>query len=109
MPEPLAGRSEPGVVRRQTSLSANRPVCLRDQSKTGGRFGYLSGSSKQEPAQNPQIDRIHLLAVGPFLRRLQDHGPGPEAWVVEQKAKGLESEVPLADVGMPVHPAALGF
>src|SRR5262245_26097800 len=55
---------------------------------------------QRQPAQRGEVDRIPRVAVVALLRRFEQHRHFAEAAVADQEAKGFESEVPLADVGM---------
>src|SRR5207244_1518800 len=61
---------------------------------------------RRQPAQNLQIDRVHVGAVIRFFRRLQDHGMLVETRIVDEQAEWLKTELAFADVGVPVNPAA---
>src|SRR5262245_23233497 len=63
-------------------------------------------ASGGQAAQGPQVNRVHRAAVGVLLGRFQNHGPGAEARVVDQKAERLQAQAAAADGGMAVYPAA---
>src|SRR5262249_3290311 len=58
-----------------------------------------------QPAEHAEIDRVHILPVYFFLRRLQYHRPIPKPRVVHQEPERLQADFALADVGMAIDPA----
>src|SRR3954452_6402785 len=82
----LAG-AEPGVLRGQTSLSANRGISLRGRrAKVNGErkrltldpfaLATLPFALVEETAQSPQLNAVHVLSAGACLCRLEDHRAG---------------------------------
>src|SRR5262245_28513290 len=59
-----------------------------------------------QAAQNPEIDAVHRTVGAFLLRRFEDHRPIPEAEVVDQQPKRLQTKAAAADVGVAVHAAA---
>ena len=63
-------------------------------------------SAKQSPKASEVVDILRQIDT--FIG-FKGHGMSPKSGVVEQESEAFQANLPLANVRMPVHPAAAGF